>query len=69
MSLILGVWALATAVTPFFPSALAPAAVGLALGSIALRTERAAAWRRAAAVGLGLNALAIATVVVVFLAT
>jgi hypothetical protein len=68
VSLIFGLWALAVAITPFFPSAVVAAAVGLALGLLALRTEKATGWRRAAVVGLALNVVAFAIVFVIFVA-
>ena len=68
VSLVFGLWALVAAVTPFFPSAVVPAVPGIGLGLLALGKESVRRWRRAALVGLALNCLAVAIVVVIFVA-
>jgi hypothetical protein len=67
-SVVFGLWALGVALTPFFPGALVASASGAAFGWIALRKENVARWRRAAVLGLLLNAVAIAIVFVIFVA-
>jgi len=68
ISLVFGLWALAIAIGPFFPTAVAVAAVGFGCGLIGRRAGSADRWGHAATVGLAVNALAVAIVVLITLA-
>lgn len=66
LALAFGLWALAVAITPFFPSAVPTAAIGLTFGWIGLRAGSVQGWRHAAIIGLAINALAVAVVLFIF---
>jgi hypothetical protein len=68
VSLFFGLWALSVAVTPFFPSAVVPGGVGFGLGWAGRRAGSSGGWRRAATVGIAINAATIVIVLLIALA-